>query len=135
MSVVEVQVVPRWRQIGLWIVKVLLALAFLAAGGAKLFGVPAMVQVFEQVGLGQWFRYLTGTLEVIGAVMVLIPATAAIGGALLAAIMVGATLAHLTVLPSSPLPAIVLFALSSLVVLAHRSQIATLVRALLGNRD
>lgn len=83
-----------------------------------------MVEAFEQIELGQWFRYLTGALELIGAIAILIPAVAAFGGALLAVIMVGATLTHLFVLPGSPIPAIVLFVLSALVVLAHRDQIA-----------
>jgi putative oxidoreductase len=135
MSVAQVETAPRWRHIGLWSVKALLAAAFLAAGGAKLYGVPMMVQNFEQIGLGQWFRYLTGSLEVAGAVAVLIPATAAFGGALLAAIMVGATLTHLLVLPGSPIPAIVLFALSALVALAHRDQIAALVSNVIVRRD
>ncbi len=37
----------------------MLAAAFLAAGGAKLAGVPAMVEMFEKVGVGQWFRIVT----------------------------------------------------------------------------
>jgi putative oxidoreductase len=43
------------------------------AGGAKLAAAPTMIAVFAKVGLGQWFRYLTGTLEVIGAVGLLVP--------------------------------------------------------------
>jgi len=41
--------------------------AFIGAGGTKLVGVPAMVEMFGKVGLGQWFRYVTGVLEVAGA--------------------------------------------------------------------
>ena len=128
MPVVEAQAALRWGQIGLWIVKALLAAVFLAAGGAKLYGVPMMVDIFEQVGLGQWFRYLTGSLEVLGAVAVVIPATAGFGGVLLAAIMVGAILTHLFGLPGSPIPAIVLLALSASVVWAHRDQIMAFAR-------
>lgn len=32
-----------------------------------------MVELFNEIGLGQWFRYLTGGLEVVGAVALLIP--------------------------------------------------------------
>jgi putative oxidoreductase len=128
MSVVQIQAAPRWQQIGLWSVKALLAAAFLAAGGAKLYSVPMMVETFEHVGVGQWLRYLTGVLEVVGAVAVLIPTMAGFGGTLLAAIMVGATLAHLLAVPGSAIPAIVLFALSALVALAHRDQIAAAAR-------
>jgi putative oxidoreductase len=71
----------------LWSVKALQAAALLAAGGAKLAGVPMMIQTFEHVGVGQWFRYVTGSLEVIGAVTVLVPGVAGLGAALLAAIL------------------------------------------------
>jgi len=135
MSVVQSQAAPRWQQIGLWSVKALLAAAFLAAGSAKLYGVPMMVQTFEHVGVGQWFRYFTGFLEVVGAAAVLIPTVAGFGGVLLAAIMVGATLAHLLVVPGSPIPAIVLFALSTLVALAHRDQIAAVATRVFAPRD
>jgi putative oxidoreductase len=123
MSAIQMDTAPHWRQIGLWLVKALLAAAFLAAGGAKLYGLPVLVQMFEQIRLGQWFRYLTGALEVIGAVAVVIPATAGFGAALLATIMIGAMLTHLLVLPGSPIPAIVLFTLSAAVIWAHRDQI------------
>ncbi len=135
MPVVQAQAASRWGQIGLWIVKALLAATFLAAGGAKLYGVPMMVQTFEQIGLGQWFRYLTGSLEVVGAVAVLIPATAGFGAALLAAIMVGATLTHLFVLPGSPIPAIVLFALSASVAWTYRDQIMAFASNIFFARD
>jgi len=36
---------------------------FLMAGGSKLAGVPAMVSLFDQVGVGQWFRYVTGIMS------------------------------------------------------------------------
>ena len=50
---------PTRRRI-VWGVRVLLALAFGAAGAAKLAGAQQMVQVFDAIGFGQWFRYLTG---------------------------------------------------------------------------
>jgi putative oxidoreductase len=124
-----------WSRIGLWSVKLVLAAAFIAAGSANLYGLPILVQNFEQIGLGQWFRYFTGTLELIGAAALLVPAVAPLGALLLAAIMVGATLTHLFVLPGSPVPAVVLFALSVMVAWAHRDQIAALTNKILVDRD
>ena len=54
-----------------------------------------MVDMFEKIGFGQWFRYVTGSLEVTGAVLLLLPRTAALGGWLLAAVMIGAIGTHL----------------------------------------
>ena len=63
---------------------------FLMAGGNKLAGNPQMVGMFETIGLGQWFRYLTGSLEVIGAVLLIVPALSGVGGLLLTGVMFGA---------------------------------------------
>ncbi len=79
-----------------WIITGLLALAFLGAGAAKLTGQPMMSQEFTIFGLPLWFMYLTGTLEVIAAVLVLIPRFAAVGAGLIVCIMVGALFFHLS---------------------------------------
>jgi putative oxidoreductase len=92
-----------------WILSVLLALIFLSVGSMKLMSRPAMVQEFAQVGLGQWFRYFTGLLEVAGAICIVVPILSRWGAVVLAAVMSGAVVAHLTALHSPPtLPAILL---------------------------
>jgi putative oxidoreductase len=96
----------------IWGVQILTAIAFLAAGGSKLSGAAAMVDMFEKIGFGQWFRYVTGSVEVIGALLLMLPRTAAIGGWLLAAVMIGAIGTHLLIIGGSPIPAVVLLALA-----------------------
>jgi putative oxidoreductase len=86
----------------LWILSGLVALAFIAAGSAKLAGAAAMVEVFDKVGLGQWFRYFTGALEVTAGIGLLIPRYAFYAAVLLAVVMIGAIIAHVTVLGGSP---------------------------------
>jgi putative oxidoreductase len=100
------------RLITLWILSGLAALAFLGAGGGKLAGAVAMVELFDKVGLGQWFRYFTGLLEVAGAIGLLISRYAFYAAILLAIVMVGAIIAHLTVLGTSPAAPVVLLVLS-----------------------
>ena len=51
------------RNIGLWALQILTAVAFLAAGYAKLSGQPTMVATFDKIGAGPWFRYVTGVVE------------------------------------------------------------------------
>ncbi|MDZ4367501.1 MAG: DoxX family protein [Afipia sp.] len=126
MSTTDVQRPPRWKPAALWTLKGLLAAVFLSAGGAKIYGVPIMVENFQQIGLGQWFRYLTGILEIVGGIMVLMPPVVAIGGVLLSCIMVGAIATHLLLMGGSAVPAIVLLVLSAIVVFAHRDQIDSL---------
>ena len=75
----------------------------------KLLSRPVMVQEFAQVGLGQWFRYFTGILEVAGAICLLVPPLSRWGAVLLATVMSGAVVAHLMALHTPPtLPAILL---------------------------
>jgi len=96
------------RAILLWTLQILAALAFLAAGGSKLAGAAPMVAEFGKLGFGQWFRYLTGILEVAGAIALLVPGYAFYGASLLVAVMAGAVIAHLAILGGSPVAAIVL---------------------------
>jgi len=100
------------RLITLWILSGLVALAFLGAGGAKLAGAAAMVELFDKVGRGQWFRYFTGLLEVAGGIGLLIPRYAFYAAGLLGVVMVGAIIAHVTVLGTSPAAPVVLLVLS-----------------------
>lgn len=105
---------PTQRRI-VWGVRILLAVAFGAAGASKLAGVPQMVQVFDAIGFGQWFRYLTGLVEIGGALLLLVPATGFLGGLLLAATMVCAVATHLVLIGGNPAPAVVLALLSGFV--------------------
>jgi uncharacterized membrane protein YphA (DoxX/SURF4 family) len=109
--------------IATWILKILLALAFLAAAGAKLAGVPMMIQVFDQIGFGQWFRIFTAIVEIAGALGLFIPGLTAIAALWLGMTMVGAFLAHIFLLHTSPTGAIVLFVLSLTLVWLRRDQL------------
>ena len=86
-----------------------------------------MIALFDAVGVGQWFRYVTGSLEVLGALLLVIPGTTAFGAVLLAAVMAGAVMAHLTVLHSAPTAPLVLFALTALIAWGRRTQLAGLL--------
>ena len=95
--------------VALWIVQIALAGMFLLAGGSKLLGAPAMVGLFDAIGIGQWFRYLTGLIEVGSALALLVPSFAVFGALALVATMVGAIAVHLFIVGGSPaLPAILL---------------------------
>ena len=99
-----------------WLARVVLALVFLGAGASKLFGEPAMVTMFADIGAGQWLRYAVGALEIAGGVGVLVPRLSTVAAAGLALLMVGAAATKLTVLdtpPWSPLGLLVLAALVS----------------------
>lgn len=108
---------------GLWALKILTAAAFLAAGISKLSGAEMMVEVFEKIGVGQWFRYVTGAIEIVGAASLFLPSKAVYGAGLLAATMIGAILAHLFLIGGNPMPAIVLLVLTLVIVWNHRKDL------------
>ena len=103
------------RLITLWILSRLVAVAFIGAGGAKLAGAAVMVDLFAKVGLGQWFQYFTGLLEVAAGIGLLISRYAFYAAVLLAIVMAGAFIAHVTVLGSSPAAPLVLFVLTGII--------------------
>ena len=66
----------RAKNVALWALQIETAAAFLMAGFGTLSGYPMMVETFEKIGIGQWFRYVTGAIEVASAVLLLIPSLA-----------------------------------------------------------
>jgi putative oxidoreductase len=86
-----------------WILAVLLAIVFTFAGGSKLIGARAMIQEFASIGIGQWFRYVTGILEVSGAIGLLVPKCRFWAALQIAAVMAGATAVNIVILHQPPL--------------------------------
>lgn len=58
------------------------------------------VQIFEMIGLGQWFRIFTGVVQVTGGVLMLPRRTRTAGAALLACTMLGAAIVDVVVMGS-----------------------------------
>ena len=87
------------REIVLWAAQILLAALFIFAGSSKLLGVKEQVESFQTIGFGQWFRYVTGTCELAGAIGLLIPRLSGLAALGLVGVMIGATLTNLFLLP------------------------------------
>jgi putative oxidoreductase len=104
----------------LWALQIASAAMFLLSGTLKLTGAPMMVQLFAAIGLGQWFRYFTGGLEVISAVLLLVPSLARFGALALAVTMVGAILTHLFIVGGSPAVPIALLVATTTIAWARR---------------
>ena len=80
-----------------WVIRAAVAFVFVSSGLEK-FGIGGgseWIGIFNRIGWGDWFRYLTGVLEVLGGVLLLIPIASTAGVVLLVACMVGAILAHI----------------------------------------
>jgi putative oxidoreductase len=116
---------PRGRAslIALWLAQVVLAVMFVMVGGSKLAGVPAMVTLFDTIGLGQWFRYVTGAIEVTSGIALLVPSAAIYGALLLIPTMLGAIIANVFVVHTSPVIPLLLLAGTATVAWARRHQL------------
>jgi len=112
----------RGATIALWVVQIGLAAMFLMAGGSKLMAAPTMVALFDAIGWGQWFRYVTGAIETSAAVALLIPSAAVYGALLLILTMIGAIATNLF-LGQSVIPPLVLLLVASAVAWVRRNEL------------
>jgi putative oxidoreductase len=97
-----------------WILRLAVAAVFLSVGADKFAAQSMWVKLFEQIGFGSWFRYLTGVLQIAGALLVLLPRTFLIGIGLLACTMAGAVavwIVRFGAPGNAVIPAVVLVAL------------------------
>lgn len=114
----------RVAAIALWVLQIGLAAMFLLAGGSKLFGAAPMVALFNTIGVGQWFRYVTGTIEVGSALALLVPSLAVFGAAALVPTMLGAVAAQLFVVHDSAAPPAILLLGAAVVLWSRRDELA-----------
>ena len=116
--------------VGLWILQIGAAGMFLMVGFLKLSGDAQMVGLFDAIGLGQWFRYVTGSLEVLGAILLLVPRLSGLGALLLVGVMLGAVPTHLFVVGGNPLPAIILLIVTGVVAWGRRERTRNILASL-----
>src|SRR2546428_13077829 len=86
----------------LWVLQIAAAGMFLMVGFLKPSGNAQLLGLFEAIGLGQWFRYLTGALEVTGAFLLLIPRTSGFLALFVACVSVGAVVTHVFIVGGAP---------------------------------
>jgi len=83
-----------------WILRIALALVFVVVGFVKIPGSlhPMWVRLFERIGFGQWFRYVTALVEIVGGMLMVIPSATRVSVSLLASAMLGALLVHVFII-------------------------------------
>ena len=113
----------------LWVLQIGATGMFLMVGFLKLSGNPQLVGLFEAIGIGQWFRYLTGSLEVAGAILLLIPRTSGLAALMLAGVMVCAVGTHLFIVGGSPLGASILLVVTGMIAWGRRQRTSSLFSA------
>lgn len=116
-----------------WILRLVVAAILLQTLFFKFTGARESVYIFSTLGLEPWGRIGSGVVELIAAILLLIPRTAIFGAALSLAVISGAILSHLTRLGVA-LPAVndhgelfalamVVFLGSATVIVLHRAEL------------
>jgi uncharacterized membrane protein YphA (DoxX/SURF4 family) len=85
---------PKW----LWILRIIPALIMLQTLFFKFTAADESVYIFTALGVEPWGRIGTGIAELFASILILIPATTAIGALIAIGIMSGALLSHVFVL-------------------------------------
>ncbi|MEU6714303.1 DoxX family protein [Nonomuraea sp. NPDC046802] len=113
--------------IALWALQVIVAGFFLMSAVAKFTDAEPAASTFEEIGWGDWFRYLIGVLEAVGVVGLLIPRLAGAAGLGLAGLMVGATLTEAFVTGGGVVLPLALLVLSAVIAWGRREGVRALV--------
>jgi uncharacterized membrane protein YphA (DoxX/SURF4 family) len=123
----------RRNEITAKVLTILLAL-FLGpvSGLPKLFRAEAAVESFDKIGWGDWSLYTVGSLELLGAIALLIPILSGVAALAFIGLMIGATVFNLTVLdaPEAVITTVVLTALFAIVARIRHARTTELMRRL-----
>ncbi|MFQ6547257.1 DoxX family membrane protein [Aestuariibius sp. 2305UL40-4] len=103
--------------------RVTLTALFLYFGLRKLLGGTADIEIYNDLGFGQWPRYVTGSVEVTAALLLWLPGAQAIAGLLLVATMITGLSGLLLFTDRAFWHLIVLGFASAAIVIAYRHQL------------
>jgi putative oxidoreductase len=125
-------------QILSWVLQATVAVILLQTLFFKFTGADESVYIFSTLGAEPWGRIGSGIVELVAAVLLLVPVTAPFGALLTMGVMAGAIGSHLTVLGIEVRGdggllfalAVTAFVGSAIVLLIRRSQIPLLARLL-----
>jgi putative oxidoreductase len=137
MAVVKTQQVKPQRKslnIVLWILQLMMAFAFINSGVLKLTGNADMVEMFNMIDIGQWFRYVIGVIEVCGAIGLLIPKLNGLAALGLVTLMTGATITNAFIINVTVVPPLIILAICSVIAWGRWGQAKVLVHSFLPKR-
>ena len=99
-----------------------IGLLFIFIGYGKFENRGMWVQIFDQIGLGQWFRIFTGFVQLSGGVLILVRRGRTIGAALLGCTMLGAAIVDIVVIgsPVAIVPLLLLIVIAAVWVTSPR---------------
>ncbi len=101
---------------------ILLAVAFLGAGFAKVSGQASMVEAFTHFELPDWFRVSIGLLEMLGGILLIIPSFTSMASFGLSIIMIGGAACHAMYDPlNTAVPALLFFVVLTYIYLTRKN--------------
>jgi uncharacterized membrane protein YphA (DoxX/SURF4 family) len=114
-----------------WTARIVVAAILVQTLFFKFTGAPESVYIFERLGLEPWGRIGSGIAELVASVLLLVPATAAVGAVVALGVIAGAIASHLGPLGIEVMGdggllfglACVVFAGSALVLVLHRAEL------------
>ncbi len=115
----------------LWIAKLVAAAFLVNAGYLKLTGDPMEIELFSMIGMEPAGRQVIGGIELLAALLILIPQSAVYGALLGLGVMVGATIGHLTTIGLAGLQNAALVAACCLMILYLRRSDSSFLSRLL----
>ncbi|SDW27071.1 DoxX-like family protein [Amycolatopsis xylanica] len=122
----EAKAAVRIGNVVLWVLQVALA-AYIIYSGYTLFG-DNYVKKFDEIGFGQWLRYVTGVLEIAGGLGLLIPRLCGLAALGLVGVMAGAVGTELFLLAKGgPMLPAILLAAAAVIAWFRRDTIKALV--------
>ena len=118
---------PKARNTVDWICRIAAAAILLQTLYFKFTAAPESVYIFSKLGLEPWGRIGSGVAELVASILLLVPATTALGALLALGVISGAIMSHLTVLGIGVMDdggelfalALVVFACSAVVLALH----------------
>ncbi|HEY7190018.1 MAG TPA: hypothetical protein VH436_25870 [Vicinamibacterales bacterium] len=81
-----------------WLLQLVIAVILLQTLFFKFTGAAESVYIFSTLGAEPWGRIGSGIVELIAAILLLVPATVTVGAGIALVVIVGAIMSHLTIL-------------------------------------
>lgn len=125
-----------------WSLRIIAAIILLQTLFFKFSAHPESVALFTKLGVEPWGRIATGVIELITAILLILPATKAFGALSAVGVMLGAIASHLFVVGIESANdggqlfylALLVLACSLVVLWLHRSELLNLYRRIIGIR-
>ncbi|MEU9782674.1 DoxX family protein [Streptomyces phaeochromogenes] len=121
----------RVGNISLWILQITLGGLFAFNFGlGKVLGSEQSVELFADIGVGQWLRHVTGILEITGGIGLLIPRLSGVAALGLVAVMGGALITEAFIVDGSLVPPLIWLICATIIAWFRRDHTLALTRQL-----